>query len=273
MVRVWALVGLVGVVTGCLSGGPPPTGQRLTTERDSVQLKFLGSKPGAPLLVWRNVDNFETGSELHLLTPSTTDQPVSDRLLAQGVTYDSTSRGLVLDSRGRIAVTVFQSQNNGPIYTYPPPENLILVDPATGAQQDLGFINSYEQSNSGDRIVYDTPDAVHVHDVDDQDTVLGSRSAHVLTSLVGDDVYYTVGVDYAGQDGELWRFTRGGTPEQLTDQVSQFSVVSGSLLVRRGGTTQTSGTSILDPVTLHETHVPAPDVLSISPDGRWLVAT
>ena len=72
VVRVWALAGLAGVAAGCLSGGPPPTGQRLTTERGPVRLQFLGPKPGAPLLVWEHVDNFETGSELHVLTPSIT---------------------------------------------------------------------------------------------------------------------------------------------------------------------------------------------------------
>jgi hypothetical protein len=277
--RVWALVGLVGVVAGCLSGGPPPTGQRLTNERDGVQLRFLGSQPGAPLLVWRHVDNFETGSELHLLTPSTTDQPVGDRLLAQGLTYDSIYRNVVLDSRGRIVVTLMTTQSNAPGNGYPSSDALVLVDPTTGAEEDLGFIRTYQQSDSGDRIIYSTPEGdVHVHDVDGQDTVVGSSSTHVEeTDLAGEDVYYTIGGDYTVPGGdpnaELWRFTSGGTPERLTDHVSQFSVMSGFLVIMRGGTTQAGGTSILDPVTLHETPVPAPDVVSISPDGRWLVAT
>jgi hypothetical protein len=279
VVRVWGPVVLVGVVAGCLSGGPPPTGQRLTSGRENVQLKFLGSKPGAPLLVWKNVDNFVSGSELHLLTPSTTDQPVSDRLLAQGVTYDSIFRDLVLDSRGRIAITLMNS-NDPTIMYVPGGADLVLVDTATGAQQDLGLFNgNYEQSESGDRIIYDSTDGVHVHEIDDQDTLLGPLSAHVIPSLVGEDVYYLVGVDYSvpggNVDADLWRFTRGGTPEHLTDHVSQLTVMSGLLVIMRGGMTQASAsvTSILDPVTLHETPVPASSVVSISPDGRWLVAT
>jgi len=278
VVRVWASVVLVGVMAGCISGGPPPTGQRLTSGREPVQLAFLGSKPGAPLLVWKDVNNFDAGSDLHLLTLSATGQLVSDRLLAQRVVAPgySTVSSPTLDSRGRIALTLVTDQS--PINYYPRPGALTLVDVATGAQQDLGFVSGYQQSESGDRIVYASLDAVHVHEVDDQDTVLGPISAHVITYLAGEDVYYTVLGDNA--DADLWRFTRGGTPEHLTDHVSSFTPRQGLLFVTRGGVPPQAGmppqpgvTSILDPVTLHETPLPASDIVSISPDRRWLVAT
>src|SRR5262249_14984499 len=150
--------------------------------RDRVQLAFLGSKPGAPLLVWEGVDNFDAGSDLHLFTLSATGQPASDHLLAQGVATSFNPSSPVVDSRGRIALTLVTDQS--PANVYPRPGVLTLVDVATGAQQDLGFVNSYGQSDSGDRIIYYTQDGVHVHDVDDRDTVLSSLSPYVPTYLL-----------------------------------------------------------------------------------------
>jgi hypothetical protein len=279
------------LASGCLSGGPPPRGRLLIKGRDApTPIMFLPPAPGAGggdlvrLLVGRRAANAQSLdlSVVETDLASDADMP-RERLLVERLTYASNVPcseiagsyvcPQAVDSHGRLVV---QQDPPDADPSVPFSRELLRVDPATGEQEDLGPVNHFYLSASGDRLLYTTASPeleARLRESDDSEIVLGRGDA-LGAYFVGDDAFFLAA------DATLTRVTPSGQRAVVAANVAAFAPPYPSdggrnLIISRGSGPDQRPSSILDVATLRETFLPADiertGIMLFSPTNRWLM--
>jgi hypothetical protein len=142
---------------GCLDAGPPPTGRHLLSGRDPDAVQLVPGPTGGPTrIVLSQLENADGGVGFTSTRISTVDDPeppgapvASSRTLLDGADQQALSCTrypctLPVDSLGRLylAHVIFTPSTVYPGVTYQTDE-LVRVDPETGAQQSFGVENDF----------------------------------------------------------------------------------------------------------------------------------
>jgi hypothetical protein len=193
-------------LAGCLDAGPTPLGRHLVTSRAPEQVQLVDGAVGAPrrILLTRNLP---PANALQLSTEeiSTVDDPgpgggaSEARVIAGEVTStphcQTPDCPTPIDSLGRIYLyrPSFVPFPGGPQGAVSEVDNLVRVDPASGAQRDFGVVQYVELSADRTRAVIEpqpkvldptTPQYLVV-DIDDSMTSLAIDGGQ----FAGDDFY------------------------------------------------------------------------------------
>jgi hypothetical protein len=282
-------VALLVLATGCLPRGAAPVGQQLLTTRAATGAELLPLRQDQPprMVTWQpRADGH--GDDLYVAELSPTGAGPA-RLLAERVdlqastgTCDDGDCGLAVDGRGRILLRAggYRQEPSGPLS----PSRLVRVDLASGTREDLGEVNGFEHSATGDRLLLPTErgGTYRVLDLDGGETVVERAFNH---HLVGDTLFYLSDPpDPPAGDGSeprpdvLYVFGPDRTTTQIAEPVRRFSLhrTGGRpvfLLERPASMGRETAYALLDPFTLQETplgSLPRTSV-DLSPDGRGAV--
>jgi hypothetical protein len=292
VLRRWALAvaSLAGV--GCLNAGAPPTGRHWLVDRDHEEVQLIAAPGGERsrilLTLTQSQPHSASGTAEQL---STVDDPGPAGVAVVRVLADQLgTTGQIcpewggcrphVDSLGRLWLDreTFSPSTTTP-GSYDQIDELLRVDPATGASTIFGSFSSLTVSSDGTRAAFAPVDPTFtgrllVEDVAGHETPL----VGVLATFVGDDLFF---ISAAG----LARVPRGSdTPDALAADVSSFTAYDTSrgwlLLLLRvpelGSGVRSMTTSLFDVATATETSLPpmtaAAQTFAPSPSGRYLVA-
>ncbi|HTA21741.1 MAG TPA: hypothetical protein VK989_20750 [Polyangia bacterium] len=287
--RAWVLaLALSWIDVACLDAGPTPRGRQLLASRAEDHVELLDGAVGLPRRIF--VSFTEPGPfgvpTRQLATvddPGPTGGATPLRVLidhvAQAPVACSVAGCLVpVDAQGRLYVDqqTFSPSTNVPGGT-DERDDLVVVDPVTGAQQHLGPVEFVEISADRARVVYQPENATPlpppvVRELSGAEIALpGGESA----TFVGNDLFFV------SDDGHLSRLAASsGTVEALASQVGSFEAFA----TQRGFLLQLNKTnpagdatfesSLFDVSTLTETLLPeasaAAQAFIPSPSGRYV---
>jgi hypothetical protein len=257
----------------CRAAIPPP-GRQLIADKTALLADVLPASPDGTLrALLARVRPGETYSvDMSLLT-APPGAPPSERPLAEQVGWGvgcTVSPCFPTDARGRIFMSTSLDPMGG--------DSLLMrIDPETGEKLELGRQTNFALSPSGQRLLLSAYDynAGYMHqtlyEADDRPVTLPDAA---WGSFVGEDLFYVT------NDMSLMRLRPNGAPELVRGGVNSFGTVkieTGMRLFVYVATDDLAApqTAIIDPVTLEEIVAPidAGYVMSLSPDGRWLLSS
>jgi hypothetical protein len=288
---------LVSSGAGCLDAGPPPTGRHLLSGRDPDAVQLVPGPTGGPTrIVLSQQESADGGLGFTTVRISTVDDPVpaggpvaSSRTLLDGSDGQALSCTgypctLTVDTLGRLYlahVTLTPSTvYPGDIYQT---DDLVRVDPETGAQQSFGVESDFLMSADRTRFAFlstadQTSPVWTIAGVDgDETTVTGATGVQ----FIGDNDLFFVTADL-----QLMHLPPGAdAPASVAANVDYYDPYDTQrgplLLLERSTAADTSSyvtsyvTSLFDVPTLTETALPPTTAMarvSPSPSGRYLTS-
>jgi hypothetical protein len=277
------------VDVACLDAGPTPVGRHLLATAAEDDVEFDDGAIGAPRRIFVSARESQDGTfgfttrRLAIVDdPGPNGGAATSRVLLDHAALSEQSCfmgacSMPVDALGRLYVhqLTFSPSTLSPGGT-DQHDDLIIVDPATGAQQHLGPVESFDVSPDGARVAYlpenaALPPPLVLRELSGAERMLPDRSF----AFVGSDFFFV------GDDGHLSRLAASSVDvEAFAPQVDffePFATQRGFLLQLRrvgAGDQGTFTSSIFDVATLTETALPdesaAAPTFVPSPSGRYV---
>jgi hypothetical protein len=272
-----------------LDAGPVPTGRHLLSGRDPDGVQLVAGPPGSlTRIVLSHLESADGGFTTTRIStvddlepagaPAASSRPLLDGVLNCGGLPPCT---VVVDNLGRLYLDqVTYTPSTDPPGNVDQTDELVRVDPETGATQNLGVENGYFVSADGTRFAFlSTANQMWtVVGVDGDETSVTAPTGVMFVG--GNDLFFV------SADGHLMHLPPGiDVPEPVAANVTYFDPYYTQrgpllLLARATGTappyySTSYVTSLFDVLTLTETALPpatATAWIQPSPSGRYLTS-